>query len=88
MKVWGYNATYQMDKLKFFAQVMQVGPEKFVFGVHGRHGKRLDTYAEFKIDNTDRSETTLGFKTRFATGELRGNVTSSMKIESIYRRFI
>lgn len=68
--------------------MMPIGPEKFVLGVHGRHGKRLDTYAEFKIDNTDRSETLIGFKTKFAAGEVRGNISSSMKVESVYRKFI
>ena len=88
MKMWSYNGTYQMGKLKFFAQFMPMGPEKVVLGVVGRHGKRLDTYAEFKIDNTDKTETTVGFKTKFAGGEIRGNVSTSGKVESIYRKFI
>lgn len=39
-----------MDKIKFFMQAIPFGPEKLVFGLQGKHGKRLDTYAEFKFD--------------------------------------
>ena len=67
---------------------MPMGPEKFLMGVHGRHGRRLDTYAEFKLDNTDKTETMLGAKLKFDGGEIRGNVTTAGKVESIYRKFI
>ena len=86
--MWSYVGTYQMNKLKFFGQIMPMGPEKVVFGVHGRHGKRLDTFAEFKLDNHDKTEAMLGFKCKFAAGEIRGNITSAGKVESIYRKFI
>lgn len=47
---WAYTGQYQYDRLKFFFSAIPFGPEKLVFGVAGKHGKRLDTYAEFKID--------------------------------------
>jgi len=50
MNQWGYIGQYQYNKLKFFAQMQPFGPELFVMGVLGRHGKRLDTYAEIKFD--------------------------------------
>lgn len=50
MMGWGYVGTYQWERLKLFAQWMPFGPEKVVLGILGKHGKRLDTYAEFKID--------------------------------------
>jgi len=56
------------------------GPEKFVMGVLGRHGKRLDTYAEIKFDPSNKTESMVGFKTKFATGEVRGNISTSGKI--------
>ncbi len=59
-----------------------------MLGVQGKHGKRLDTYAELKVDNTDNTEATIGFKTKFVGGEVRGNITSSGKVQSIYRKFI
>ena len=67
---------------------MPMGPEKFVLGVLGRHGRRLDTYAEFKLDNTDKTETMVGAKVKFEGGEIRGNINTSGKVESIYRKFI
>ena len=88
MKQWSYVGTYQMKKLKFFAQAIPFGPEKVVLGVHGRHGKRLDTYAELKIDQADKTETMVGFKTKFIGGEVRGNITSTGKVSSVYRKFI
>ena len=49
-------------------------------GVLGRHGKRLDTYAEIKFDPSNKTESMVGFKTKFATGEVRGNISTSGKI--------
>lgn len=59
-----------------------------MFGVAGKHGKRLDTYAEFKIDQSDQTEAMFGCKTKFAGGEIRGNVTTSGKVQSVYRKFV
>lgn len=53
MNKWAYVGQYQWEKLKFFFQAIPFGPEKFVCGVQGKHGKRLDTYAELKIDQSD-----------------------------------
>ena len=64
------------------------GPELFVLGVLGRHGKRLDSYAELKMDPSMNTETLLGFKTKFVGGEVRGNISSTGKVQSIYRKFI
>ena len=85
---WAYVASYQWDKLKFFAQAIPFGPEKFVMGVSGKHGKRLDTYAEFKVDNSDQTEAMMGAKARFVGGEVRGNISTSGKIQSIYKKYI
>ena len=88
MTKWAYVAQYQMDKIKFFMQAIPFGPEKLVFGLQGKHGKRLDTYAEFKFDQSDQTEAMVGFKTKFAGGEVRGNITSTGKVQSVYRKFI
>ena len=88
MNKWAYVGQYQWEKLKFFFQAIPFGPEKFVCGVQGKHGRRLDTYAELKIDQSDETEAMVGFKTRFAGGEVRGNVNSKGKMQSIYRKFI
>ena len=48
----------------------------------------MDTYAELKVDNTDSTEALVGFKTKFAGGEVRGNITSTGKVQSIYKKFI
>jgi len=88
MMSWGYIGSYQWDRLKFFAQAVPFGPEKFVMGVLGKHGKRLDTYAELKVDPSDKSEACVGFKTKFVGGEIRGNISTSGKVQSIYKKFI
>lgn len=85
---WAYVAQYQYEKLKFFMQAIPFGNEKFVFGIQGRHGKRLDTYCEFKVDQADQTEALIGFKTKFVGGEVRGNISSTFKVQSIYRKFI
>lgn len=41
-----------------------------------------------KFDQSDKTETMVGFKTKFVGGEVRGNVTSAGKISSVYRKFI
>jgi len=56
--------------------------------MQGRHGKRLDTYAEFKIDQTDKSSALIGFKTKFVGGEVKGTMSSDYKVQSVYRKFI
>jgi len=53
MNKFAYVGSYQWDRLKFFAQAIPFGPEKLVMGVSGKHGKRLDTYAELKVDQSD-----------------------------------
>ena len=88
MNKWAYVGQYQYDRLKFFFQAIPFGPEKLVLGVQGKHGKRLDTYAELKVDNTDSTEALVGFKTKFAGGEVRGNITSTGKVQSVYKKFI
>ena len=80
MMAWCYMGQYQHKKLKFYAQYAPITPEKFICGVVGKHGKRLDTFAEFKIDQNDKTETCLGYKTRFVGGEIRGNITSTGKV--------
>lgn len=85
---FAYVGSYNYDKLKFFFQAIPFGPEKMVMGVHGRHGKRLDTYAELKVDQSDQTEALIGFKSKFVHGEVRGNVSSTGKVQSVYRRFI
>ena len=57
-------------------------------GAQGRHGKRLDTYAEFKIDQNDQTDATFGFKTKFGGGEVKGNVSTTGKIQSIYKKLV
>ena len=79
---------YQYDKLKFFFQAIPFGQDKLVMGVSGKHGKRLDTYAELKVDNKDSTEAIVGFKTKFVGGEVRGNISSTGKVQSIYKKFI
>ena len=88
MNKWAYTGQYQYDKLKLFLSAIPFGPEKLVFGVAGKHGKRLDTYAEFKIDQSDQTEAMVGFKSKFVGGEVRGNITSSGKVQSVYRKFV
>ena len=48
----------------------------------------MDTYAEFKIDQNDQTDATFGFKTRFAGGEVKGNISTAGKLQSVYRKFI
>eukprot|EP00354_Favella_ehrenbergii_P011467 CAMPEP_0170461884 /NCGR_PEP_ID=MMETSP0123-20130129/7613_1 /TAXON_ID=182087 /ORGANISM="Favella ehrenbergii, Strain Fehren 1" /LENGTH=83 /DNA_ID=CAMNT_0010726997 /DNA_START=792 /DNA_END=1043 /DNA_ORIENTATION=- len=67
---------------------MPFAPEKLVLGMVGRHGKRLDTYAEFKIDQSDKTEALVGFKTKFVGGEVKGNISTAWKVQSVYRKFI
>ena len=57
-------------------------------GLSGKHGRRLETYAELKVDNADATEAMVGFKTKFAGGEVKGNISSSGKVQSVYRKFI
>ena len=59
-----------------------------MLGMVGRHGKRLDTYAELKIDQSDKTEAMVGFKTKFVGGEVKGNMTSALKVQSVYRKYI
>ena len=65
MNKWAYMAQYQHDSLKFFFSAVPFGNEKLVMGVLGKHGRRLDTYAELKVDQSDQTEAMLGFKTKF-----------------------
>ena len=90
MKMWAFLGTYQMKKLKFFAQYNPGSPQadKILFGVHGRHGKRLESFAEIKIDQSDKTETSIGFKTKFVGGEIGGTINSSGVVESQYRKFV
>ena len=86
--MWAYVAQYQMDKLKLFMQAMPFGPEKLILGVQGKHGRHLDTYAEFKLDPRDASEAQFGFKTRIGSGEIRGNISTTGRVQSVYRKMI
>ena len=55
----------------------------------GRHGKRLDTYAEFTIGQSDTATAAMiGFKTKFVGGEVKGNVSTNGKVQSVYRKFV
>lgn len=86
--MWQYVAQYQHEHLKFYGQVMPFGPEKLVLGVFGKQGKRLDTSAEFKVDQNDQTEATLGFRAKFAAGEVRGSLSSTGKVTTVYRKFV
>jgi len=77
-----------MDKVKFFMQSSPLAPEKLLMGVQGKHGKRLDTYAHLTFNQQNVSDALVGFKTRFVGGEVRGSVSTSGKVESIYRKFV
>jgi len=69
-------------------QAVPFAPEKLVFGLVGRHGRRLDTYAEFKVDQSDQTEALLGFKSKFVGGEVKGTIATSGKISSVYKKII
>jgi hypothetical protein len=88
MNKYAYVGSYRWDRLKFFAQAIPFGPEKFVCGVSGKHGKRLETYAELKVANDDKTEALVGFKSRFAGGIVLGNISTSLKVQSVYTKYV
>ena len=64
-------------------------PERLMLSMVGRHGKRLDTYAEFMIGQSDAvSAGTIGFKTKFVGGEVKGNISTTGKVQSVYKKFV
>jgi len=86
---WAYVGTYDWEKFKFFVSSNPFAPERLMMSMTGRHGKRLDTYAEFKIGQSDTAtEAMVGFKTKFIGGEVKGNFSTTGKVQSVYRKFI
>jgi len=85
---WAYVGQYEWDKFKVNWCMNPFAPEKLVVGLVGLHGKRLNTYAEFKVDQTDKTEVLLGFKTKFIGGEVKGNIATTGKVQSVYRKFL
>ena len=62
--------------------------EKYSIGLIGRPSRRLHLFTEIKSDNTNNTETTVGFRARFGGGSVTGCIGTNGKATSIYKHAV
>ena len=86
---WSYAATYQLtDKTQFLAQYSPMTPEKVLIGVVSKPGKRLNLFSQFVVNEKNKTETVMGFRSRFASGNITGSISSTGRATSVFKHYM